>query len=94
MVPDWLQTGRSAAVTDSQEGDFIIEIHKPLHDYTASSGTTAFLGDGPASEDILFASDDALSVAGRTHNRLYNARNAHFFYSCKEVFLGVCEAVE
>ena len=78
MVTDRFQKRGSADVPYRQQGDFIIEIHKSLHDHFSCARTSAFLRRAPGLVNIGFRPDDALSMPGRAHDGLDDARHSDF----------------
>ena len=87
MVSNRFEERRSASVTNGQEGNLVIEIDKPFDDNFACAGASAFLSDLPAFVDVVCRFANALSVSGRGHNRLDNARSSDFFNRLFELFV-------
>ncbi len=61
-----------------QQSDFIVKINESLHYYLAAAGTSAFLRNMPGIVNILFSTYYALTVSGRTHDRLDDTRETDF----------------
>ena len=93
MMPDRLEERGSAGVTHGQQGDFIIEINKPLHNDSSRAGASAFLRNVPRLVDIRLGADDALAVSGRTHDGLDDAGDSDLFDRGFELLFAVGETV-
>ena len=75
-------------MTHGQESDFIVKLHEALDDNLAASGTSPLLGDLPRSIGIGRRLADALAMARRAHDRLYDARSADFLYCSVKLLPG------
>lgn len=74
MMPHRLEESCSCAVTDCQQSDLIVKIHKALNDDLPATGTSALLGNFPSFGDLRLITYHTLAVTGRTHHRLNHAR--------------------
>src|SRR6056297_2944916 len=63
-------------MANRQQGDFVIELDQRLDDHLALAGAPAFLRISPGTLDIVFASQQRLALARRTHDRLDDIREA------------------
>ena len=61
-------------MTDCQQSDLIVKIHKALNDDLPATGTSALLGNFPSFGDLRLITYHTLAVTGRTHHRLNHAR--------------------
>ena len=77
----------------SEERDFVVEIHKSLHDNSACSGTTAFLSNVPAAVDVVERAANALTVSRTAHDGLYHTRHANGVHRIAKFLLGRSEKI-
>ena len=77
-----------------KQSNFVIERHKAFDNHAAgSTSATTRLGNVPGIFNVGFGLDDALTVTGRTHHRLYNARDTDFLDRSLEIFVVIRKAV-
>ena len=74
MMAHRLEERCSGAVTDCQQGDFIVKVHKTLNDDLTATGTSALLGYSPSLGDLRLITYNTLAVTRRTHHRFHHAR--------------------
>ena len=80
-------------VAHGEERDFVVEIHKSLHDNSAGTGTTAFLSNVPAAVDVVERAANALTVSRTAHDGLYHTRHANGVHRIAKFLLGRCEEI-
>lgn len=77
-VSDGLAEGGSVPVTESEEGDFVIEFDKAFYDDFACSGATAFLGVFPSGLNVFGGAEGGLTFTRGRHDGFDDARKADF----------------
>ena len=80
-------------MTDCQQSDLIVKIHKALNDDLPATGTSALLGNFPSFGDLRLITYHTLAVTGRTHHRLNHTRETYPFDRCIEFVLRLGELI-
>ena len=84
---------RACHIANREQRNFVVKIHKALHNHTTRTGATAFLRNSPSALHIGFRFHHTLSVARRTHNGLHHTRNTHLVHRFQKFLLRGSKAI-
>ena len=89
MVTDRLQERSSACMTYGQQSNLIVKMNKSFNNYSAGTGTSAFLRNVPCHLYVCLGTNSRLTVPGRRHDRFYHTRNTYLLYRSNEFVMVV-----